>query len=630
MEASARPTSTPTPSKKAKKRKIVSAAILGVVVLAGVGGVAAAMAFGGGNEYAQNLATHTVERMDLDVTVRKDGELQAVNSVEVVSLVEGGTTIVELVPEGTFVNAGDVIARLDSSSIERELQETELELQAAQAELINAQEQLEIEKDKVEADISAAQVELTLAEMDLRQYEQGVYPQLEENARTAVEMAEIDLRNAEEELLQTQQLFAKNFVTGADVKKRELAVIQARNKLDEAQTDYDVLTEYTHPKDLTSKRNDLAQKQSALVRTQRQGKASISQREADVKERELRLMNRQERLDFDRAQFEACTIRAPLAGLVVYGSAESRRESDQIAEGSQVRERQTIVRLPDTNKMKAVVKVNESRVGMITPGQKATLSLTASSRPITGTVTNISVVADSGQRWFNPDVREYPVEIVLDSTPQGLKPGMKVQSEIFVDSRDDVVAVPLGAIYTVGAKRYVFIPRADGPAEPREITTGITNATHAEVKDGLTEGEKVVLLQVGQGRELLEAAGIRAVAPPRRGGPAEGNPNQNPENSEGAEGSPPDAGATSGEGIRPAGVDAAPGSGIGGEGRPRADGPRGEGRPRPQGMNGERRGNGAGGNESGGAEGGASDGAGERSERSESAPGTGDSATASE
>ncbi|MEM8872753.1 MAG: HlyD family efflux transporter periplasmic adaptor subunit [Planctomycetota bacterium] len=507
-----RPETQPPPksARKPKRRWVPLAAGVTVVALLG-GGMAAAVAMNGSGEVIDAVTYEPVVRMDLDITVRKDGELQSVNSTEVVSRLEGNNTIVELVEEGTFVRAGDLLVRLDSSGIEREFQETELELQGAENDLINATEQLEIEKEKVEADIEAATVALTLAEMDLRQYEQGVYPQLESNARTAVEMAKIDLRNAEEELLQTQQLFSKNFATGSDVKRRELTLIRARNALEKAQTDYDVLTEYTHPKDLTSKRNVLAQRKQQLARVQRQGKANISRNQANVKSRELRLLNRQERMDWCEQQLAASEIRAPIAGLVVYGAAGNQREQDQITEGASVRERQTIIRLPDTQSMKAVVKISESRVGMIELDQSATLMLNSGGDPIDATVSSISVVADSNQRWFNPDVREYPVELLMADTPEGLKPGMKVNAEIFIDRREDVIAVPLGAVYTVGSQRFVFKRGDDGRPVPVEVEVAASSTTHAEIVSGVDVGDEVVLLQVGQGRDLLEAAGIDPV-----------------------------------------------------------------------------------------------------------------------
>src|SRR5688572_12102149 len=56
-----------------------------------------------------------VERGGLDVVVRKDGELQSVKHIDLLSNVEGMNTIRSVVPEGTFVKAGDTIAEIDPS-----------------------------------------------------------------------------------------------------------------------------------------------------------------------------------------------------------------------------------------------------------------------------------------------------------------------------------------------------------------------------------------------------------------------------------------------------------------------------------------------------------------------------------
>ena len=44
---------------------------------------------------------------------------------------------------------------------------------------------------------------------------------------------------------------------------------------------------------------------------------------------------------------------------------------------------------------------------------------------------------------------------------------------------------------------------------PVKVTLGQSNDTHVQVTDGLTPGQDLLLLQVGQGRELLEKAGIK-------------------------------------------------------------------------------------------------------------------------
>ena len=108
---------------------------------------------------------------------------------------------------------------------------------------------------------------------------------------------------------------------------------------------------------------------------------------------------------------------------------------------------------------------------------------------------------------MNPDLREYPVELTLDDTPKSLKPGMGVRAEIIVKKLSGVLAVPIPAIYSAGTDSYVFT-RDGEDVRPVKVKLGITNETHAEILDGVSPGDQVLVLQIGQGRELLERAGI--------------------------------------------------------------------------------------------------------------------------
>jgi hypothetical protein len=86
-----------------------------------------------------------------------------------------------------------------------------------------------------------------------------------------------------------------------------------------------------------------------------------------------------------------------------------------------------------------------------------------------------------------------------------------------------VIAVPLTSIYAQGNQSFVFVRGANGDPHPVEVKMGATNDTHAEIVSGLAEGEDVLLLQPGQGRGLLEKAGIK-VQPATRPGDSPNNP----------------------------------------------------------------------------------------------------------
>src|SRR4051812_43771832 len=162
--------------------------------------------------------------MDLEIKIVKDGELQAINNIDIVSQVEGQTTIQTVVPEGTSVKKGEVLCTLDSSAIKQKIEDTQLEVQKAEADVITSRELKDIQESQNAANLEAAQVALTLAKLDVQAYNEGTYPQDLQNSKTALEMAKITLKNRQEDLANTRNLFNKGFVTASDVKKSELDV----------------------------------------------------------------------------------------------------------------------------------------------------------------------------------------------------------------------------------------------------------------------------------------------------------------------------------------------------------------------------------------------------------------------
>ncbi len=509
--ATAPETHTVVHRRKKLRWGLIVAPLLAVVVIIGVL-VATRMLRAEGTK-AVTGTFYTLAPLNLDVTVAKDGELAAVNNIEIMNEVEGSSTITQIVDEGALVHKGDILIRMDSSSIQEKVQDQMLDVQQAQADLTDAQEMKEIQISQNAADIEAAQVKLELAKIALRQYIEGTYPQSLANAQTEKETAEIYLKNVQEDLAQTQSLFQKGFVTPADVKKAEQDVVTAQNKLDQATTALEVLTKYTHEMDLASKKSDVAQAEQKLSATKRQATSSLSQREATLISKQQRLVIEKRRLEHDQEQLAACVIRAPADGIVIYGTSGQRNVQNPIQEGATVRRRQLLIRLPDTSRMKAVVMINEAQVPKLTVGQRARIRITGVAEPVWGSVTYISPVVDNSQRFWNPDLRQYPVDVTLDQTPPGLKPGSSAEAEIFIEQLHDVIAAPLAAIYSSGANSYVFVRQGDGGVKPVQVQLGASNGTMVQILSEIKPGEQVLLLGAGQGRQLAEAAGIKPPPP---------------------------------------------------------------------------------------------------------------------
>jgi multidrug efflux pump subunit AcrA (membrane-fusion protein) len=85
----------------------------------------------------------------------------------------------------------------------------------------------------------------------------------------------------------------------------------------------------------------------------------------------------------------------------------------------------------------------------------------------------------------------------VDNDKLELLPNINVNVRINSKERDNVLAVPRGAVEAEGNKRFVYVVKqgdfAKTKLEKREIHVGIADSTNYEVTSGLQQGEMVAL-----------------------------------------------------------------------------------------------------------------------------------------
>ena len=138
---------------------------------------------------AMDKVTFKVKRGDLRISVLAQGTLDALNSTSVRCEVEGMSTIIELVPEGTYVKKGDVLVKLETSEYKDKLNQQEISYQRAQADYLQAQEAYNIQRSQNDSDINAATLDLEFAKVDLTKYVDGEWPQQKAKAEADVSIA---------------------------------------------------------------------------------------------------------------------------------------------------------------------------------------------------------------------------------------------------------------------------------------------------------------------------------------------------------------------------------------------------------------------------------------------------------
>ncbi len=450
-----------------------------------------------GNEFS-HLVTDTAFRGPFLLTVNVKGNLDSQQNVTVSSGVEGATTIISIVPEGTRVNAGDVVCVLDGSQLVDQAKQQEILVANVTASEVSAKEALDVQRLQNESDISLAATALRLADLDLRKYKEGEFKKLESELSGNLAIAEEEAIQARESHEFNKRQVKKGFVQQNELESSRILVQQKNLAVDKASEELKVLREFDSVRTLAELTSNASELLRELERVKLKAAAAEVQAEQEFVAAQKSAVLEREKLAKLTAQVAKCTLTAPQAGEVVYANFSKRGrggDGPAIEEGATVQERQEIFHLPDVSKMKVDARVHESLISNISEGLPAKIELDSRhGQTFKGIVAHISSVPMSGS-WPNYDLREYEVKInITDVGPQveTLKPGLTAQVEIFVDSRNGVLQVPLQSVVGIVGHYYAWVLTADGP-EQRELKVGQTNDTDVEILDGVAEGERVIL-----------------------------------------------------------------------------------------------------------------------------------------
>jgi macrolide-specific efflux system membrane fusion protein len=149
--------------------------------------------------------------------------------------------------------------------------------------------------------------------------------------------------------------------------------------------------------------------------------------------------------------------------------------------------------------------VVESDVASLKIGQPATVTVSAISADLTGTVTAIAPVAETSTTG---GVVSYAVTVALNSPPATLRPGMTADVTVTTASASGVLAVPAAAIRGTSGNYTVLVLTAAGTPESRPVTVGLMTSSLVEIKSGLNAGEVVIT-----GTSTPQRAGTTTTAP---------------------------------------------------------------------------------------------------------------------
>ena len=220
---------------------------------------------------------------------------------------------------------------------------------------------------------------------------------------------------------------------------------------------------------------------------------------------QISLNNAQTNLQNAQKKLDDYSVTAPISGTVVTKTAKA---GDKIEGGSTG----TLCTIYDLSYLEMTMAIDELDIGQVAVGQSVRITADAvPDQTYTGTVTKVSVAGTT-----SGGITTYPVTVRIDET-DGLRPGMNVDAEIVIESRDNVLAVPSGAVN----RGDTVLVTADSPSAANaldreapegyvyvQIGTGVDDDSYVEITSGLQEGDTVAYLPTSSGSSNMMMGGM--------------------------------------------------------------------------------------------------------------------------
>lgn len=185
--------------------------------------------------------------------------------------------------------------------------------------------------------------------------------------------------------------------------------------------------------------------------------------------------------DIAQLQYDYSFIRTPVSGVV------SDRPVDV---GDMATPGPIIASIVDPDNLYIKAPIDEADISNVALGQTVKIRMDAYlGKVFYGNVIKISPIVIGARQ----EARTFEVRVSVPDAGIVLKPGMSADVEIVTGETKDVLVVPSLAIIEKGTEKIVYVVE-DGKAKQRKVKTGLFNWNFTEIKEGLKEGEKVIII----------------------------------------------------------------------------------------------------------------------------------------
>lgn len=322
-----------------------------------------------------------------------DGQVEARDTISISSHLGGSAVIVYLAPQGAKVKRGDMLARFDTTDVERNLVQLKQDAATAKSELQS---------------LEHAELPIERSSMELEVQDQANKVKLEDKF-----------------MHDSEQLVKEGLMSAEELAQEQMEAAKEHRKLGALKSKLDLTIRYEQP--------------------------------LRIQEARTKLLAAEEALRIGDRQLANSTILAPEAGVVEYHPLQVGGEYRTVHLGDLVYQNQTFMSLPNPHRLVIHCEVPESEFDQVPVGAEVTIEpLARPDLQFHGRVDSIGSTARSipdqpgWQRYFQ-------TLVTVQDGAASLRPGMTVTVNVLSYHQDDAILVPRDAVSWADGKPYVVV-----------------------------------------------------------------------------------------------------------------------------------------------------------------------------
>ena len=382
-----------------------------------------------------------VARGDLTVLLTETGTLKAASSVQIKApnAFRMSLQVLDIVPEGTQVEAGDYVIKFDTTTLEDQIKTQSEQLELAEADLRTTAEQQKANMFDLESNLTSTNYSLEAAKLSLDQLKFESQTR-QETAKLSVERARLSVEEAEKRIESQKIIDAGNYRSVLYNVEHVQETIETLKKEIEGLTIRAPAPGLVVYEEIGGFGSTTMHK-LAIGDTPRPGTVLLTIPDrthfiATIKVNEL----------------DADKIRVGQDAYVRLDAYENKQYLGKVA---------------------TIAPVIEYQNTAVTQGAR--------------------IVLMSGETEAIDEVPTYEVSILIESSDQELNPGMTARVQVVLDTAADALCIPVGAVFEQPDGTPVVFTKKSHP-DPVTVTLGKRNDRYIAIENGLALKDQVALL----------------------------------------------------------------------------------------------------------------------------------------